>query len=246
VAFLSLTSSQVDANSTLDETLFQLIRTNFDDLNTRVTSNETFAEEDIRTHFATNGLDASTWDVSASGATIPDTSNHYVELTNGWIAAASRKMRLRLNKPHSVVLEARIRISAGDESRPMIGFQDATLTTTLGTDLSDLMVIKTDETTTQKWRYYSAKAGVSETGTDFGNITTTTVLKMEIACVSDTDITVNVYENGVLRSTHTDESKMPTTSVLRPFIVSQTTTETPTIRCDYFRAYWTSEPLMTL
>jgi len=36
VAFLSLTSSQVDANSTLDETLFQLIRTNFDDLNTRI------------------------------------------------------------------------------------------------------------------------------------------------------------------------------------------------------------------
>lgn len=252
MAFVALSSTDCDAGSPLTETLMQLIRTNFDDHESRIGSNEALAYEDILCNFEAAGVDAAVLDAPVSGAgTVGLTAgNGYVTLDSGAaaggaaLAAATAKMRVSLTKPHVITLKWRVKMTSAGVANFVMGLQDASLTSTIHSDVSDAILVTSDGA--GAYNYYSAKASVSETSSTFGTSTNTTEIKMIINCVSAANITVDVYENNVLRYTATDESKMPTTTVLRPVIGVGNAGSQPIVRIDSFRAYWNAEPLSTL
>ena len=255
MAYITLAPTDVDAGSPVTETLMTQIKDNFDDHEARIGANESFGGDDIRTHFAIDTIDtAMLTTISGAGGTVTapgTTGNHYVTLDSGGggggyagLVAAPQKMRVLLDKPHSLVLEARLKMTTAQTSF-VFGLQDQALTVaTVVTDISDCIFISYDGS--GGFNYYGAKASVSETGSSFGTATNTTVLKMIINCVSAASITIDVYEDNVLRHSATDETKMPTTTVLRPVIAGATGAGRPIVRVDYLRAYWTTEPLSTL
>src|SRR3990172_1447265 len=170
MAFTALTSAQCDADSPLDETLTQLIRTNFDDHEARINSTQLATENQIVDHFFISGLNTATWLSAGQPNTfsMPSDGTHKIRIQSGVAAgefgiltSAVGKARFRLNQNQALYMEWRAFADQPSNAPDnlMMGFQDGALTDVIGTiaDQTDMIGFVMG-TTAGQWKFRTAKA----------------------------------------------------------------------------------------
>jgi hypothetical protein len=135
MAFTNLTAAQTDADSPLDQTLMDLIRTNFTDLDTRVSAIEAFSDQDIRDDFfgGATTIDTTTWDSGGIG-TFQRVAEHQCFINPGGagyraIGATTERIRVNLTEEYVVIMEFRIYNSLNDVGATTVGLMDVANTT---------------------------------------------------------------------------------------------------------------------
>lgn len=267
MAFLALTSGQCDADSPLDEPLFQLIRTNFDDHEARLLPNEARNQQAIFDDFTSDTLDAaagvvpvlSAWVWEQDDPTTPSTAldgtpDHWCHFTNGAadhaaIAASAYRMRLDLDRDHTVVMECRHKSAQSDNTAVwFMGFQDASLAVTGATCVTDQtdVIGFAQGSTAQTYKALAAKGGVSATVQDnIGNAANWSKLRLELTFASATR-QIRYFVDG------TETSGSPFTTAanitllkIRPLFGFQNGGGARNNYLDYVIAYWVNRPLST-
>lgn len=254
MAFLALTSAQCDADSPVDETLMQLIRTNLDDHEARIGTNEAQSNDAILTDFAAVDRDGDDWidyDNGVGygvGAIITEPDHLFVIHCDNsaeyfFLAGSLKRMRVQLDTAHTVVIESRIKHQTAPDLELFLGLQDAGLTGDQYADLSDCIgFVKGGATTTVKVRM--AKAGSATESGNVGDTTNWTKLKLVITKVSGGALTVAAELNDSAISGSPWNTNIPDTTVLRPVMgVSAFDNSNRRMWFDYFRAYWQARPL---
>lgn len=258
MAFLALTSGQCDANSPVDETLMQLIRTDLDDHESRIGANESISDGAIRDDFIGTAIDTDTWDTAGVTAPAQDGQpDHWMHLQNGAgnsaiIAATTKRMRCDLDRNHAVTLEARLKTTpSGTDANMFFGFQESglTLADASVTDTSD-MIGFVRGTNANTWKFRTAKASTNSEVDNLGSTFGWQVIRITIASLSSgADITIHVYIGDTVASLSEisgspfiDETKIPLVE-LRPFFGSQGGGGTRHTYIDYILAYWSARPL---
>src|SRR5262245_12653378 len=272
MAFTAITSTEISSGKPVIGTggFGQKCKDNFDDLNSRLGTNESLCDQDIRDDFhgtsvatgANGGTGASypyTWDILAGDASTPaldGAPDHYCHLQNGAgtgavIAGSPCKHRPDLDRDHSIVLEARIKHSAATDANLFFGFQDAALTLTTGNnnDTSDMIgFVRGTNSNTLKFR--TAKASTNAETDNLGNFSGWQVIRITIVSLSSgADITVRAYTGSTVAalaeisgSPFTDETKIPNVA-LKPWFGSSAGGGTRHAYIDYALCYMTARSL---
>lgn len=255
MAFLALTAGQTDADSPLDQTLFDLIRTNFDDHETRFGATESLSEGSIRDDFVypTGGINTDVWDVSGTNVYTDNQPNHLLHFNHGSgqysaVAASDKKMRFDLDKKHTVVMELRHISTQSDNTEAwMFGFQDAALTTSTSaivTDQSDFIGFA-QGSTANTYKAITSKGGVGATLQDnIGNAAVFSKLKIVVTFSDTVALQVQMFVDGteVSGSPYTDTAKIPLLS-MRPAMGTAGGGSVRDSNIDYCLAYWSARPL---
>lgn len=208
MAFTALTSAQCDANSPLDETLVQLIRTDLDDLNSRLSALESVSSNDIRDNFSTVVLDSAAWSTAfvGAGTAVPDsTYEHSLTLDSGGgigdvavIGANTTRFRCDIAEERTVIFEVRARLAGWSATNFFIvGLQDNAVglgTTTLS-DITDCIVIYSPNS--GQWTYRQALGGAATESVDFASTASWQVIRFEVTCSATAgNRKVTVFLNG--------------------------------------------------
>ena len=252
MAFLAFTSAQMDANSPLTETETQLIRTNFDDHEARISAAFTFSEESLVTDFLTPGLTtlSAAWSAGFAGNSVmPDvytTGNNHLARTlvgasgagNSAIATATTQMRLDITKEMVMVLWFRAKNVTDGALNLMAGLQDAALGTgssTICSDVSDM--IGFIKGTSGKWKLRIASGGASTEVDNLGTVNVWSTMKLTVTCSATAgNRKVDVEFDGTPYGPYTSNL---TTTVLRPaFGVHTASGVDPQFECDVDYVLW--------
>lgn len=258
MAFLAFTSAQMDADSPWTETVAQLIRTNFDDHESRIGANESLSEAAIRDDFVypSGSINTDIWDISdAANVSTAQQPDHDVDLDNsggvnfGAIAASVKKMRVDLDRDHSIVFECRHKSNQSDSTESwFFGLKDASIAATSSTIVTtnDNVIGFRQGTTANTYRAICAKAASSSTlQDDIGNASAWSILKITVVSTgSGAAITVRMYVNGteVSGSPFTTLANIPLLS-LRPVLGESGGGGARIQTIDYCLAYWNARPL---
>lgn len=265
MAFLALTSGQCDADSPLDEPLFQLIRTNFDDHEARLLPNEARNNEAIFDDFTADTLSMDpggppviapwVWEQNLTVPALLDGSpDHWLHFANGAgsytvIAASAYRMRIDLDRDHTVVMECRHKSAQSDNTAVwFMGFQDASLAVTGATCVTDQtdVIGFAQGSTAQTYKALAAKGGVSSTLQDnIGNAAVWSKLRLELTFAGATR-QIRYFVDG------TETSNSPFTTAanitllkIRPLFGFQNGGGARNNYLDYVIAYWVNRPLST-
>src|SRR3972149_2641672 len=190
MAFTALTSAQCDADSPLDETLTQLIRTNFDDHEARINSTQLATENQIVDHFFISGLNTAAWLSAGAAPTFGMTvdGTHKLLVTGsagsfGILTSAIGKGRFRLNQNQALYMEWRAYMEETGNAADalLIGFQDGTLTDVAATisDQTD-MIGFVKGTTAGQWKFRTAKAASASEDDDVASRAAWHIFRLEL------------------------------------------------------------------
>ena len=262
MAFLALTSAQCDANSPLDETLMQLIRTNFDDHESRISAALAVGEAAIIDDFigetGASGVSAA-WTLGSAGAGNAPViaSQHQLQCpitTAGAgnfsvaVAAASR-IRIQIAQEYVAVLQFRAYRAGANNDSYFMGWQDAAIGAVVGavTDTSDMMGFYRD-TGTGNWTFQCANGGVATTSTGIGTGTSWGVFRISVTCSATAGNRKIDVEHGTTEANLAAISGSPfttnlTTQILRPVFGTAYSAAGGDVRVDYALAYTTGRPL---
>lgn len=260
MAFVALTSAQCDADSPLDETLFQQIRNNFDDLNSRLNAFGVTADQAIHDEFAGTGVNGEasgapvtvnrnwTWTLGGAGiAPAITTTDHYMVLDAGGatlgtdfvrLVGGPAKMQLRMTNTQSVSLRWRWKRSTAT-ARFLVGLQDTGFGVG-GWDTSDFIGIVSGGAAT-KINFLCFKGGAGTTSSDVGNDANWQIAQIDVIQTGSALSVANYLDGSQVGSTIT--SNIPDTVNLTPFmLVMGDGAARGVYRFDYFHAYWNAEP----
>ena len=247
MAWTAISSTQTDSGSPVDQTLMDAIRTNLDDLDTRVDSVHAHSTNHIRDDFACSTIDTSVWDTAFLGggtANIDGTYEHTVIVSGvanyAVVAAAAGKMRFDIAEARTVVMEFRIRHAGGAVGGFFIGAQDngLTMNATFTSDISDCIGVHIPNA--NQWTYRQALAGAATQSVDFASTASWQIVKITITCSATSgNRSVEVLLNGSAISGSPFTTNLPTAR-LRPCIAE---TSGGGLVCDYFLAYDITRPI---
>ena len=259
MAFLALTAGQTDADSPLDQTLFDLIRTNFDDHESRIGGNESLSDGAIRDDFVGTAIDTDTWDntTDGTGSVAQDGQpDHFLHLAFGAGAtsfaalhATTKRARLDLDRDHDFLMQARIKLNVNTDASLIFGLRSSAVTVTLanmsGAGTNDMIgFVRGTNANTLKFR--TAKGGVAAETDNLGTTSGWTKLHMGIVSTgSGATIAVTVMVNDVeiSGSPFVDETKIPIVELYPFFGIGFGATATQRADVDYCLAYWRARPL---
>ena len=262
MAWTAISSTQTDSGSPVDQTLMDAIRTNLDDLDTRVDAIAAVSDHDIRDDFvAFIGYDTAagippdtllyTWEYGINGIgssvgliAAPDHALALVHITGGANYAAIRsapgKMLFDLSRTFSVTMEWRYKkISASEVAETWtMGFQDDALGINSAgdvTDQSDFIGFRQGAIDT--FDAITASGGATTVaGNDVGTATNWTVLKIIITGSTSVEFFVDGSSVGTSSTNITGQA-------LRPFFGFTGGTVTHTHHIDYAQVYFGARPL---
>ena len=263
MAWTAISSTQTDSASPLDQTVMDAIRTNLDDLNTRMNAIGIVSDSNIHDEFTADsintqgalGTDPCTWDLG--GGTIPVVSanpDHYALCSatgaNDWsvLAASPFKMRVDLSRDHTVAYEVRHKSAQSDINEYWtFGFQDASLAHTVSniiTDRSDFIGFIQATGAANKYRAQTDSGGAGPTivVNDYGDASVWNILRIEVTFAGATQ-KAEFFVNGT--SVGSSTTNLPIVR-LRPvfgnYIVAGVTRNQ---YADYIDAYHAVRPLST-
>lgn len=247
MAFNPLTSAQCDADSPIDETLTQLIRTNLDDLDARVNATEEATSDYIDTHFMCTALDTNIWTSNGTITLLIGVNGLHTAQIDGAspavLAATTNKAHFRLNKDMALFMEwyGIENVPSNAPSSVFYGFQDASLAVTGTTCISDVSdcigFIK--GTTAGQFKFRMAKGGTSNEVDDFTARSTAHTLRLELSRVSGV-FSVGALLNGSHITGSPFSTNVPDTVVLRPLFGWVPNVDNLTYTMDYVQMKWTS------
>lgn len=183
------------------------------------------------------------WDVAGAPA-LDGAPDHYLHCVSGeGLAASKYKMRIDLDRDHSVAYEIRHRSNQSDAATAwFFGFRDASYAAN-ATTLTDSIIFR-QGTTAQKYKCYLSKAGVNSTIADDqggGGTAVWYALRIEITFSGATK-RVEFFIDGVSVASTTDTTIIPLVK-LRPSFLTTGGGGTRHNYYDYIDAYWRSRPL---
>ena len=230
MAYTLIASSQTDADSPLDETLFEAIRTNFIDHESRIGTNESVSEDAIMSDFAnieTYVAASIPWNLNVSGAGTINlgTDGHYVELDpstgSAALLAAADRMRVRFNTAQTVIIELRFKNNTAADCAMALGLQDANFTgATATTDVSDFIGIVIGSGT-KTIRFRTALGGSAAETADLGNTDNWQTAKITVtSSTSGTTRTVTGELDGSPVTWSAATSNIPNGLSLRPCLAT--------------------------
>ena len=259
MAFTALTAAQTDANSPIDQTLMDLIRTNFDDHETRIGAIERVSVQDIRDEFTTSTIEVvSKWELfnQVSGSAPAIVSEHAVQCATGGsgsgssvLAGHAHAMRADMTEEYVVAVEWRAQETGTFGTQYVMGLNDAALTgaTTLVTDISDFCGFYEGSAST--WKFRTAEGGTATETDSLGAVASWTKFRMEVTCsgtlatrsikveVNDVEIAGSPFGGGTALN-------LPDAVTLRPaFGAFNTSGASKTLQFDYIRIFMLTEPV---
>lgn len=262
MAFLSLLSSQTDADSPLDQPMFDTIRTNFDDLDSRVSAVSGYDTEAIVTDFMMKTLPTSVWTENHTSwvAAVVETNEHYLKSVMtasatgmSGIGAEPGHIRVHFARDQRVILEGRVKQKTASSGNHLMAFglvDDAVTVANIdqaaGLDNSIFFHRAGTEATYRFKSFKAAAAGANVSG--LGTVGTNWT-KFKIDCSisgGGAVIAVNAYLDDALVAGSPFSSNIPNTKLLYPFWITWNDTGTGTAGewdLDYFLAYWVNRPL---
>lgn len=271
MAYTTIAASQTDADSPIDQVLMDAIRTDLDDLNSRLQIIEAKSDSAIYDDFTETtilgtvasaaGTDAQpyTWDVFASGAgTSPAISanpDHWLRLqVNGGssiLTASAFRMRFDLDRDHTIVMETRLKCTSGTDADMFFGFQDDALPASLAnnTDLSDAIAFVRG-TNSNTLKFFTARASSTDSSDNLGDTSAWITLKIAVTYAGSTK-EVRAY-TGTTQANYVEVAGSPFTTTtkhpnvrLKPWFGISGGGGSRTADLDYILAYWNARPLST-
>lgn len=263
MSYTTILSTQTDADSPLDQTLMDAIRTNLDDHETRISSLFAFGNSGIIDDFLgkdAGAPDASSWVTYSPGggssATIK-ASNHTVNvIANGAAGAGIRGTDGRIGihmANHELTAVCQFRIKATViGSDQLWGWQDRALadTTTRATTRADCIGVMKGTGTTWKFRF--ANGGTNTEVDSLGTPGSFGVWRITVTCSATAGNRVVRAQLGtteanladITGSPWTNTSSMPTGKYVQPsFFASDLGAGNGNWEIDYILAYTTTRPL---
>ncbi len=256
MAWTAITSAQTDADTPIDQTLMDLIRTNDADNNSRINALTATSNLDIRDDFLGNTatIDLNYWDIGSGSA--PDdpkiVSEHQAELSPAGgapnfsaMAADDAKIDILMTEGEYVcIVEFRVKNVGTDADHLHVGMKDiamseATLADTA--DSSDFVGIVNGGGADWIIRVSNTASGGNDREGQ-GTQASWTKFKFTITCSTTganqkVEIDVNDASSGAAMTTN-----IPATR-LRPWISAQGVTGTRDLRVDYFLCHFEGRPL---
>ena len=251
MAYVSLTSAQCDANSPLDETLMQQIRTNEDDLDARLQSFGTPSDQNIHDEFAGSVVDTDIWtaDVIGAGTVVQSPTTHLVTLTAGGAAvgnvanilAATKKIKIRMTQTQSVTLKCRFKITTISQSY-FIGWQTDGNTGGAADDTVDAVGI--DYAAASQSVFRNSKGAATTTSAALGNVAAWQVLQIDLDQTGSA-LTLNATLDSVAFSgMPITTTNIPDTVTLYPVASSGGDGGSLcVVVIDYYYVFYNSQPL---
>lgn len=257
MAYVSLLTTQTDADSPVDQTLMDTIRTDLDDHETRLSSISAFNGQSIYDDFACSVLDTDVWDSAVSGAGsltmgLVGSDRHEIQVSaatgTAGIAASTKRMRFDITQLQDIYLEARIHTNGTNIGTFLFGFEDDTVPPATGTLLNYMGFIHGTNNHTLKLS--TAKGGTVTNGTDNqGPIPTaygsSSRMALRITSTAGPTFTLRGYleSSGVLVEVGGSplSTNIPDTKYMRPKMA--VFNGTPDLFIDYLLAYWITRPL---
>jgi len=251
MAFTSLTSAQCDANSPLDETLMQLVRTNFDDLDDRVNALAALSSQDVRDDFiqdvtGSGVADAVIWDSYASTLTGAVIAPHQYKISGAAtgqaaIQATGERMHIDTGEDYVAVLEFRIKNAGTDADWIAVGFIDRSIVDVnlVNYDANFIGIVRGSGS---DWDIRVASGGTDTDNTGHGTQATWTKFKFTVTCTStgSPSVAVDVDDVSIGAAITTN---IPAT-VLRPVVnVYFASGGAADLRIDYVLSYFNGRPL---
>ena len=249
MAYTALTAAQTDADSPVDQTFTDLLRTNFDDHEARIAAITLATQNQIVEHFFISALDTSTWITAGSAPSfgVPIDGSHQI-LVNasaagfGILTSAVGKGRFRLNNNQALYIECRAKTEelSNAANAILIGFQDATLADVVATvsDQTD-MVGFVKGTTAGQWKFRTAKAASASEDDDVASRAAWHIFRLELAKTGG-GLTLAASVDGVAVSGSPFSTNIPDTVYLRPFFGIGAGVDGVLIYIDYVEMKWTS------
>lgn len=266
MAWTPITSTQTQAGKIVNQTLMDSIRTDLDDLNTRLNGIGVVSESNIyddfdSTLFNTRVLSAGvgpedpyTWLLQGTGApTLSANPDHYAILAQAGGAAdysaligSDYKMAFDLSRDHTVVFETRHKSAQSDITEFWtFGFQDQALigSVNLVKDRSDFIGFIQGTGVANSYRAQTDNGGAGPTIVidDHGSAATWNILRIEITFAGATQ-QVEFFVNGTSVGTSTTNI---TAVRLRPMVGNADGAAARTQHFDYINAYYAARPLST-
>lgn len=262
MAYTTIAPGQTDADSPLDQTLMDAIRTDLDDLNTRLGAIEAFSDQAIYDDFALSVINGDIWTFGAAGAgtapavALPDHVCHMIvgssATTYSGIFATAKKMAFDLSVDHTIAFEARLKHSSATTAEFLIGFQDQTLTGTRANniDLSDMIgFVRGTNANTLKFTMAKASTAITAAdnlGTFYPNYATVKIVITFSGATKKVQAytgTTQADYTEVSGSPFTDTAKIPDIALMPWIGLSNNSGGTADLYLDYALYYWLARPL---
>lgn len=237
-----------DADSPLDQTLMDRVRTNDQDHEDRINSLVSVSSQEIRDDFisGTTAVDSVLWDTG--GGTVPDiVTEHQMRClrtgSNSYsaVSATDERIHIDTSEVYVAVIEFRIKNPGGDADDIAVGFQDVAHVVASGTNVIDdttdfIGVVRGGAS---DWTIRVASGGTPTDRTGQGSQASWTKFKFSITCGASPSVSIDVDDvsSGAAITTN-----IPTT-ILRPVAgISRVGTDMD-LRVDYILAYFEGRPL---
>jgi len=252
-----------DADSPLDQTLMDRIRTNDQDHEDRINAflvvNESAVNEDFTTSVVNPKFEHAAQGINGVGTFVADTHSITLGSTSsdiggGTVHLLPTTFSVRMNVDQKIVFEAHIKYFTNgidvSEHKFVMGFQDVAMTYNTAaavTDVTDYVgwvAGGTDDTTLF---YAEDAASGGQSGSDFGDVTAWQVFRVEVDATSAGTVwSARGYLDSVLKTTHTTE--IPDAVHIRPIIghveFTGTSITSPALSIDYFKVWHSERPVM--
>ena len=248
MAWTAISASQTDANSPVDQTLMDAIRTDLDDLNTRLTGLGSGMQDNIIDDFAGTALNTGNWTWDSSGAAT-DTltaASHLITLNSvgvgnysNLLGGASR-IQVRMTNTQSVTLKWRFKIT-GISSTSFIGWQDNSLSGANTNSAANAIGLRWAAASQSV--FTTAKGGATTTSAATGNVANWQVAQIDLIQTGSA-LTLAFYMDGVQIGSTITTTNIPDTTTLRPVIGALGDGGSASvIVIDYFYAIYNAQPL---
>jgi hypothetical protein len=239
MAFTAFTAAQTDTDSPLDQTFTDLIRTNFDDHESRISALFALGANGILDDFSLTTIDTATW--ATSGGAITYNAEHNITLGVGFtvIRGAVGKMLPAFADEYVVTQEYRVKAS-NHTSAQFIGLQDSTLDpTVVGTVTDYTNCVGIYVKNANNWTFRVANGGASES-VDFAPIASWQTIKVVMTCSHTAgNRKVQAYLNGT-EITGSPFTSNITGQRLRCYAASGSLAS---VTLDYYLSYFGGRPL---
>lgn len=180
------------------------------------------------------------WSPAASGGAAQALSEHRLDLTTGggasgygYVNGADSYQRIVKSEEYVAICEARIKGPGADSDNYLIGWNDASLSSTGPvSDVSDCIIVSRGGSGT--WTGYVANGGSSSSVGPFGSMASWNVVRIEVTCSATAgNRQVEFFLAGVSQGVMTTDANIPSVS-LRPILgVYQNSTAALQLYVDY-------------
>lgn len=256
MAYTNISASQTDADSPLDQTLMDALRTNLDDHEVRIGTNEAQNLQAILDDFCAVDIDTDVWilensGVGASNPTIVSSEAHYVTPDPGTqngvsysnLRGTTNRMRVRLDRNHAIKMDMILKATTPGQYLAC-GLQDIAMTgVNASNDITDFIGIVHGSGGAANFRAVVQKAGAGTTTSGIGNSANWTRFIWTITVTGGgATLSVDLTMDGATVSGFPVSTNIPNTLTLHPVFATGGDTTPAEWLCDRFKAYWTSPP----